>query len=136
MTGDVFGNAYASAYDDLYADKDYEAECDVVERIFAGYADGPVRSVLDLGCGTGGHAKLLARRDCQVTGVDASSEMLARARERGNSVPGSPPTDLQGDVRTLELGRQFDAVLMLFAVLGYQTANRLNLERPRGRDVA
>jgi SAM-dependent methyltransferase len=41
------------------------------------------RRVLDLGCGTGRLAAALAERcDCTVTGVDASAEMLAVARER------------------------------------------------------
>jgi SAM-dependent methyltransferase len=124
MTSDVFGNVYASAYDALYGDKDYEAECDVLEKIFGEYADGAVGSVLDLGCGTGSHARLLSKRGYEVTGVDASREMLARAEEESDRVCGLSPTFLHGDVRTLGLGKQFDAVLMLFAVLGYQTANR------------
>jgi len=52
-------NAYASSYDGLYRDKDYEAECDFLEQIFARYARAPIRTILDLGCGTGGHALAL-----------------------------------------------------------------------------
>jgi ubiquinone/menaquinone biosynthesis C-methylase UbiE len=41
------------------------------------------RRVLDIGCGTGRTAAALtARFECAVTGVDASPEMLAAARER------------------------------------------------------
>ena len=29
-----FGPQYAAAYDALYADKDYDAECDLLEGIF------------------------------------------------------------------------------------------------------
>src|SRR5439155_25393326 len=44
----VFGRDYAAAYDDLYQDKDYVAECDLIERVFETYGQGPTRRVLDL----------------------------------------------------------------------------------------
>ncbi len=82
-----------------------------------------MRSVLDLGCGTGNHALRLARRgydsDRRRPGAgDAAAgarEGRGRRRERrlasratcGRSTPGGP----------------FDAALLMFAVLGYQHAN-------------
>ena len=127
MTPDApFGDAYALAYDALYRDKDYDAECEVVERAFAERADGPVRRVLDLGCGTGGHALRLARRGYAVTGVDLSAPMLDRARAKAE--PGLDVAFHQGDIRALDaaLGPDagpFDAAVVLFAVLGYLPAN-------------
>jgi len=120
----VFGDAYADAYDALYRDKDYDAECDVLERAFAERAEGPVRRVLDLGCGTGGHALRLARRGYAVVGVDRSAPMLARARARVAAEPGPEATFREGDLRNLPeaLGPDeppFDAAVVLFAVLGY-----------------
>ena len=76
MTG-VFGAEYAGAYDAIYAEKDYEAEVDLIERAAARFGDDAAASVLDLGCGTGGHAIPLARRGHRVTGVDRSPAMLA-----------------------------------------------------------
>ncbi len=122
----VFGREYAAQYDLLYRDKDYEAECELLERIFAQYGQGPVRSVLDLGCGTGNHAYPLARRGYIVTGVDRSGAMLDAARRKASfeRLEGCiPPSFAQGDVRSVDLGRTFDAVLMMFAVLGYQVAD-------------
>lgn len=49
---DVFKD-YATSYDSLYQDKDYEAECDFLEGIFREF-NVPVKTILDLGCGTGG----------------------------------------------------------------------------------
>jgi ubiquinone/menaquinone biosynthesis C-methylase UbiE len=40
------------------------------------------RAVLDLGCGTGRHALRLAQHGARATGLDFSSEMLARARDK------------------------------------------------------
>jgi SAM-dependent methyltransferase len=113
---DVFGGAYAGAYDALYGDKDYEGECDLIESLFAEYGSGPVRSVLDLGCGTGGHALLLSARGYEVVGVERSPQMLALARVKA----GGAVELHEGDIRSLELGRELDAALMMFAVLGYQ----------------
>lgn len=113
---------YASFYDALYGDKDYEGECDFVEQVIASHATGPVRRLLDLGCGTGGHLLPLARRGYEVAGVDRSGEMLARARQKGTDA--ALPLSLhEADLRSLELGERFDAVLSMFAVLSYQTEN-------------
>lgn len=35
MSGHGFDKVYAGAYDALYQDKDYEAECDFLEQVFA-----------------------------------------------------------------------------------------------------
>lgn len=114
----VFGREYAEAYDSLYSDKDYAGECDLVERVFEAFAVGSVRRVLDLGCGTGGHASVLAERGYDVVGVDRSVEMLDRARQRGGGVRYA-----QSDIRSIQLNESFDAVLIMFAVLGYLTDN-------------
>ena len=121
---EVFGSIYADAYDLLYHDKNYAAECDLIERLFRTYGDGSVHSVLDLGCGTGNHAIPLAERGYEVVGVDRSESMIAHARRKaGGLSDGSSVALHQGDVRSIDLQRDFDAVLMMFAVLSYQLEN-------------
>ena len=46
---------------------------------------GPGR-LLDLGCGTGAHTAAFRDQEWDVTGVDASEDMLRRARDRGLDV--------------------------------------------------
>ena len=127
MSDRVFGRGYADQYDLLYSDKDYEAECDLLEEVFRRYGDGDIHSILDLGCGTGNHVIPLAHRGYQVTGVDLSPEMLAHAQRKAQTslqpVTCHLPTFLQGDVRSIDLGQTFDVVLMMFAVLSYQLTN-------------
>ena len=118
MTTSVFSADYAAAYDALYEDKDYLTECDMIERVFGLYAQGRVRRVLDLVCGTGGHAVPLAVRGYEFIGVDRSPHMLERARVRGSGARFE-----LGEIGTLDLGATFDAVLMMFAVLSYQLGN-------------
>jgi len=124
----VFGKGYADSYDLFYADKNYEAECDMIEEVFKKYGDGPIKSILDLGCGTGNHAISLAKRGYEVTGIDISPDMLKIARKKVFNLQPSTfnfqPIFLEGDIRSLDLGKKFDAVLMMFAVLGYQTTNK------------
>jgi SAM-dependent methyltransferase len=126
MTDTVFGKTYADQYDLLYADKNYEAECDLIETVFERYAQGPIETVLDLGCGTGNHTIPLARRGYKVTGIDRSSEMLEHAHEKlltDQETVINPPIFMQSDLCSLNLNQRFDAVLMMFAVLGYQLTN-------------
>jgi len=116
-----FGSVYADCYDAIYQEKDYEAECDLIERLFKTYGNGQIKTVLDLGCGTGNHALPLSLRGFEVIGVDRSASMLAQARKKAG--PAERDTFYQADIQSVDLGRQFDAVLLMFAVLGYQLDN-------------
>ena len=118
----TFGKEYAGVYDALYADKDYEAEVDLIEAALARHGSGASRTVLDLGCGTGGHALPLARRGHRVTGVDLAPAMLEQARAKA-AAAGLDIELREGDVRTVELGSRFDVALLMFAVLSYMHAN-------------
>lgn len=95
--------------------------------------------VLDVPCGFGRHALVLARRGYRVTGVDISAELLAQARAgcgggsrslrpgTSSRVPGSTqrnrllrmPEFIRGDMRRLRFRGQFDLVLNLFTSFGY-----------------
>jgi SAM-dependent methyltransferase len=75
-----------------------------------GSAEPPVREVLDLGSG-GGHVACHLKQRLTLTLVDLSEEMLAVSRQL------NPECDhVRGDMRTIRLGRQFDAVLVHDAV--------------------
>ena len=119
-----FGSAYANCYDALYVDKDYEAECDLIEKLLRKYGAAQIDSILDLGCGTGNHALPLARRGFEVIGVDRSEFMIEQARKKAAASGRSAADRFHcADLRSVDLGRQFDAVLLMFAVLGYQLDN-------------
>lgn len=117
----VFNKTYAGFYDSLYKEKDYKGECAFIEKVFKKYKVAP-RSILDLGCGTGAHDVLLARKGYKVTGVDRSAHMLGLARKKAVEL-GLGVEYLQGDISRLNLKRKFGAVISMFAVMGYQTSN-------------
>ena len=115
----VFGN-YSRYYDLLYRDKDYEGETAYVHSLIQAHRPG-AQTLLDLGCGTGRHASLLAERGYDVVGFDRSPAMLAEARARASK--GGRTEFVEGDLRSVRLDRQFDVVVSLFHVLSYQTTN-------------
>ena len=109
---------YSRYYDLLYRDKDYAGEAAYVCELIRQFAPGAKR-LLDLGCGTGRHAELLAVHGFDVTGVDRSDDMLALAQPRASS----SLRFVQGDLRELRLGSTYDVVVSLFHVFSYQTTN-------------
>ena len=119
-TSQLFGT-YASYYNLLYRDKDYDAEVDYLVSLLSRYSSG-ASSLLNLGCGTGRHDLLFSQRGYKVTGVDLSREMLEIARDQAQEA--KQTVDLfQGDARSIRLEKRFDAVFALFHVMSYQTAN-------------
>ena len=120
----VFNSVYADQYDNFYAEKDYGAECDLVEAALKKYATVPVKTLIDVGCGTGGHAITLGQRGYAATGVDLSPHMLERAQAKANAFQfTNKPQWLCGDARDFSAGKTFDAAIMMFAVIGYLTDN-------------
>jgi SAM-dependent methyltransferase len=115
------GYALPHHYDALYAFKDYADEAEQLARLIR-ERNPAARSLLDVACGTGRHLELL-RIDFEVAGVDLDEGLLAVARERLPLVPLHI-----GDMRTLDLGRRFDAVTCLFSAIGH-LADASELER-------
>ena len=115
-------DGYAGAYDRIYAAKDYAAEVDAVLAAMAAHGLPAPRRLLEIGCGTGGHAVELARRGVCVAGLDRSPAMLKRARARAGGI--SPaPVFVQGDAADFpsDIAGQggWDTVAAFFAVVSY-----------------
>jgi SAM-dependent methyltransferase len=88
---------------------EYADEAAVLAAVF-GEAAAPVRDVLDLGSG-GGHVAAHLKSGFSLTLVDLSAGMLAVSRQLNPECP-----HIQGDMRTVRLGRQFGGVLVHDAV--------------------
>lgn len=117
---DVF-EEYAKYYDIYYVDKDYDRECDFIEAAYDRFGQKP-RTILDLACGTGNHGLRLAERGYQVCGVDFSEAMLSQYRKKAEA-RGISVELHQQDLRSLDLGRQFDAVVCMFDAVDYLPDN-------------
>lgn len=116
-------DAYAKYYDLLNSEKDYATEARYVARLIRRHSPHAA-SLLEFGCGTGGHGALLVEDGFSVTGLDSSEAMLAEAERRKDALPAETArklTLLRGDARTVALETRFDVVAALFHVMSYQT---------------
>lgn len=120
-----FKDAYAHYYNSIYQDKNYTGEVDFILSLLNEYQPN-TESILELGCGTGSHALILAEKGYQVDGVDLSPEMLKVLDERIQKLPPEiteKTSFWQGDIQSIRTGKKYDAVISLFHVMSYQTSN-------------
>lgn len=116
LKNDIFYDL-AEIYDFLHQSKSYSDEVKYVKNLCARFGCHP-RSILEFGCGTGGHAEHLANDRIQYVGVDLSDKMIEICRSK----------TLLGEFRTgnlvdMKFDNHFDLVLALFHVLSYQTTD-------------
>ena len=112
---DYFDAQYLLEYEPLFSpERDRREVARLVDVL--GVPSGA--RILDVPCGQGRHAHLLAEAGFDVDGFDYSADLLARARKRGMS---SRLRYHRGDMRSLPpawTGR-FDVVLNLFTSFGF-----------------
>ncbi len=124
--------AWSASYDEP-GNPIVELEQPAMWSLLEGVAPG---RALDAACGTGRHTRRLVELGHDVTAVDISPEMLARARE---NVPQA--TFVEADVRAMPLeGEQFDLVACALALahlrdLGAATGELARVLAPGGRLV-
>lgn len=122
MTGksewEEFFDAHAPIYEDNIFTKNTLQEVDFLIEELAVKKGG---SILDVGCGTGRHSIELARRGYAVSGVDLSSEMLARAKAAARSA-GVNVNWVHSDATSFSLPDKYDGAICLcegaFGLLG------------------
>ncbi len=107
----------AGSYDALTQDVDYPRWCDYIEGHFS-RLKRPVKTVLDLACGTGSLTLELCRRGYAVTGVDLSSEMLSLAEEKCRDLNFRPRLFCQA-MESLRLPGRVDACVCCLDSVNY-----------------
>ncbi len=116
-------DALASSYDGLMSDAHYRRRADYLDRILRRQKPA-VKTVLDLGCGTGTIAYLLSCKGYEVIAVDASEEMLTQAAAKAADLSAPPPLFLCQDMTRLKLMHPVDAVVSTMDSLNYLTRER------------
>ena len=114
--------ALAASYDGLMAGGAYRRRAAFLERRLK-KSPIPVETVLDLGCGTGTIACLLAKKGYQVLAADGSEEMLTQAAAKAAGLE-RPPLFLHQAMPRLRLAQPADAVVSTLDSLNYLTAER------------
>jgi SAM-dependent methyltransferase len=101
----------AELYDAIFDFKDYARESDGLRSLINEAVPG-ARSLLDVACGTGEHAKFLMRHYA-VDGIDINQKYLQAARLK------NPSGDyVRADMTDFDLGRTYDVVTCLFSAIG------------------
>lgn len=112
-------HALAASYDRLTNDVDYAATVDFYFEILKRENLAP-RTAIDLACGTGSVAALLARRGLNVLGVDISEEMLTVAQQKTCDQKNAPRFACM-PLQALRVPRGFDLAVCALDSLDYIT---------------
>ena len=111
--------ALASSYDRLTNDVDYESVVGFYNQILCREGVSP-RTAVDLACGTGSVAILLAKQGLQVTAVDMSEDMLTMAMEKAMELY-DPPMFVCQSLQNLRLPRGVDLAVCALDSMDYIT---------------
>ena len=107
----------AVSYDRLTSDVDYEKIVEFYHEILQQEGVAP-RTAIDLACGTGSVALVMAQRGYEVIGVDMSEEMLTVAAQRAAELPRMPLFSCQ-KLQQLRLPRGVDMAVCALDGLDY-----------------
>ena len=111
----------AGCYDRFTQDVDYPRWADYIEAHFTRCAL-PIRTVLDLACGTGSLTAELARRGYEMIGADCSEEMLSVAAEKCRGAGAIEPIFLHQAMEDLDLYGTIDACVCCLDSVNYVTS--------------
>jgi SAM-dependent methyltransferase len=115
-------NASAEVYDLIYSTfKDYVAEVEQITSLLR-RLNPHCHTVLDVACGTGEHARLLAARGFVVDGLDLDPAFVGIAAQKHPA-----GSFVAADMSDFHLSGRYDAVLCLFSSIGYlKTLDRVS----------
>jgi trans-aconitate methyltransferase len=102
----------AEIYDVIYAFKDYAGEALKIRQVITRERPG-AKTILDIACGTGEHARLLAPA-FEVDGIDVEPKFVEMARTKNPAGAFSV-----ADMRAFQLNKRYDVVQCLFSSIGY-----------------
>jgi len=144
--GDIFrtlvGNKLLFTENEEYNDwlsKTYYASVDIKDRLeheipdlLKVFTQNEVKTILDIGCGTGDHAIDFAKRGFEVVGIDRSKEMIREANRRKQVLSKEATarlkfycSDLEGFIPKIKT--TFDAVLFMGNTISHNPYNYKDL---------
>ena len=109
-------NEFASLYDELMNDFDYEEWFNYIEDIFKKYKKNPIK-VLEMACGTGNLSVHLAEKGYKLTCFDLSEEMLAQAYEKLNRYKNVKL--LNGNMIDFKINQKFNSIISICDSINY-----------------
>ncbi len=121
---EFFGDDYLGAYRETISPENAMVESAFVHRVLQLARDA---EVLDLCCGHGRHAVILALTGLRVTGLDLSDVYLERAAALAAGVGVELPL-VRSDMREIPFEGRFDAVINLFTSFGYLNSDEEDMK--------
>ena len=109
-------DASGKYYDLVYQNKDYFTEVNYIDSLIKRFSNN-TNTLLEFGSGTGRHATHLVDKGYQIHGVERSKSMIELSPKKVGFIP------QLGDIKKINLKKEFDAVISLFHVFSYQTTN-------------
>ena len=103
----------APLYDFVIGEKNTKKETSFLHKIFKKHGKN-IKTILDVGCGTGRHADALVRHGYRAIGIDVSEKMLEAARQK---IPHAK--FLRMDMRRIRLKKPVDAAISMWTTACY-----------------
>lgn len=122
---DWYKNWFGNDYLTLYAHRNEDEANDLIDLIHSYIKVSPHAKILDLCCGQGRHALILAKLGYSVYGMDLSRALLQEANNRKDKHHRA--YFIQADMRYLPTLSSFHLLLNLFTSFGYFESDQENL---------
>jgi len=104
---------FAQLYDIFSSSKNYKKETKFLKKFIKKNFKHKI-TMLDIGCGTASHIKLLKNKNIKITGIDLNPYMIKIAKNKVKGVRFKT-----ANMKTFKLKKQFHLITALFNVFGY-----------------
>jgi SAM-dependent methyltransferase len=115
---------YPEYYEIAFSFRDIKAEVDLFEECFKRFSKIPVKSVLELGCGTYFHMEELHKRGYEYNGLDLNQTMLKYSRKKAKSVS-AKANFYHKNMIYFSIKKEFDFVYILLGSLASKSTSDL-----------
>ncbi len=106
---DIEYTQMATLYDEFYKNKNYTKEVDFIKN----FIEDKSIKILDVGCGSGTHAKILSDCGYDVKGFDKSPDMVSIANSK------VPEHFFVDDLLNIKHDQKYDLIVSFFAVFNH-----------------
>lgn len=109
-------NLFYKYYDALFQNKDYGQETNLVFNLSKKFGIKTPQKILEIGCGTGNHTRLLSKSVSNLIAIDTDVEMIKIAKKKLSDYPNVKV--IYTPVERLR-NKNFDLALAMFNVITY-----------------
>lgn len=116
---ECFSSLYATYYDIMYQNKDYQTEIESVIRLIKDNEVGVSEKILSLGAGTLNYEKILIEHGYKIIGLEISADMVNIGTNKIKKNNWKDISLIHGDMRYFKLEDPVEVVLALFNIISY-----------------